>query len=106
MLLINYSQLRRQVSMEEVLSLVGFVPTTCHGNQLRGACPITPVKERNGQDDRYSFSVHLGRQVFHCFRCGKCGNQVDLWRFVHGGELYQASMDLCQQAGIDPPWLD
>ena len=37
-------------------------------------------------DDRErTFSVHLGKNVFHCFHadCGAKGNVLDLWAAVH-----------------------
>ena len=37
---INFDQLRKEISIEEVLSLIGFEQTSRSGNQLRGPCPV------------------------------------------------------------------
>ncbi len=37
---IDYHQLRQQVSMPQVLGLIGFQATRRRGPQLRGPCPI------------------------------------------------------------------
>ena len=87
---IDYRELRRQITMREVLDLIGFQPTSRRGPQLRGPCPISGC--RSASDS--SFSVHLARQVYHCFACHSHGNTLDLWAAVCGLPIYQAAMDL------------
>jgi DNA primase len=99
---LDYRALRAAVSMERVLSLLGFSPARRRGQQLRGPCPI---HDPAGVGDRRCFSVHLGRQAFRCFGCGAQGNQLDLWRLVHRLPLYSAALCLCRQARLDPPRL-
>ena len=89
---IDYHELRRQITMREVLDLLGFQPTSRRGAQLRGPCPIPGCSSTS---DR-SFSVHLARQVYHCFACHiprQCLGPL-------GGSPrpadYEAAMDLCQ----------
>jgi DNA primase len=98
---IDYSQLRRQITMRAVLDLVGFRATWRRGSQLRGPCPILGCRCTSGQ----SFSVHLARQIYHCFACRSHGNALDLWAAVRGLTLHHASLDLCHFLGLDPPWL-
>jgi DNA primase len=98
---IDYHQLRQQIAMCEVLDLIGFQPTSRHGPQLRGPCPIPAC---NSASDR-SFSVHLTRQVYHCFACRSRGNPLDLWAAVRGLPIYQAALDLCHVTHLDPPRL-
>lgn len=99
---IDYRALRARISMEHVLRLLRFRPSTRRGKRLRGPCPL---HDPTGADDPRCFSVHLGRHIFHCFRCGAGGNQFDLWRLIHQQPHHPAALNLCQQAGIDPPWL-
>jgi DNA primase len=98
---IDYQQLRRQISMREVLDLIGFQPTSRRGLQLRGPCPIPGCYSAS---DR-SFSVHLARQVYHCFACRRHGNALDLWAAFRRLSLPHAALDLCRIATIAPPWL-
>ena len=87
---IDYRELRRLITMREVLDLIGFQSTSRHGPQLRGLCPIPACRCTSGRP----FSVHLDRQVYHCFACHSHGNTLDLWAAVRGLPIYQAAMDL------------
>jgi DNA primase len=98
---IDYRDIRRQITMREVLDLTGFQPTSRHGVQLRGPCPIPGCRSAS---DR-SFSVHLARQVYHCFACRSRGNALDLWAAVHDLPTYEAALDLCQVTKLNPPSL-
>jgi len=98
---INYQQLRRQVSMTQVLELIGFRVTWRRGPQLRGSCPIPGCSSTSHR----TFSVHLARQAYHCFACGSHGNALDLWAAVQRLPLHRAAVDLCQAANIVPPRL-
>ena len=96
---IDYRELRRQITMREVLDLIGFQPTSRRGPQLRGPCPIPGCRSAS---DR-SFSVHLARQVYHCFACHSRGNTLDLWAAVRGLPTYKAALDLCHVTKLDLP---
>lgn len=97
---IDYHRLRQQITMSQVLDLIGFQPTWQRGSQLRGPCPIPgcPPSSRN-------FSAHLSRQVYRCFACRSQGNALDLWAAVRDLSLHQAALDLCRIVQLDPPWL-
>ena len=88
-------QLRRQVSMTRVLGLIGYRAAGRRGPQLRGQCPICRSPD--------AFSVHLSRQIYHCFACHSHGNVLDLWAAVHGQSLYHAAVDLCRTIGLVLP---
>ena len=98
---IDYHQVRRQVSMTQVLDLLGFQATERRGPQLRGPCPIPGCRSSS----RPSFSVHLTRQIYHCFACNSHGNPLDLWAAVHHLPLHPAAIDLCRTANLPRPWL-
>ena len=98
---IDYRELRRQITMREVLDLIGFQAAWQHGPQLRGLCPIPAWRCTSGRP----FSVHLDRQVYHCFACHSHGNALDLWAAVRGLSLHDAAVDLCHVLNVDPPRL-
>lgn len=98
---IDYRELRRQITMREVLDLLGFQPTSRRGPQLRGLCPISGCPSTS---DR-SFSVHLARQVYRCFACQSRGNALDLWAAAHSLSIYHAAMNLCRMTKLEPPML-
>ncbi len=98
---IDYQQLRRKLHMRQVLDLIGFQATWRRGPQLRGQCPIPGCRSASGR----SFSVHLTRQVYHCFACRSCGNMLDLWAAIYTLSIYQAALDLCRVTNLDPPRL-
>jgi transposase len=99
---IDYAALRRQVTMEQVLSRLGWLPhLKTRGRQLRGPCPI------HGQpsDGHRSFSVECDKNVFRCFDadCSAKGNVLDLWAAIHKLPLYEAAVHLAQTFGLDLP---
>ena len=98
---INLRQVCREITIQQVLDLLGFMPTARHGSRLRGPCPI------HGDDQPQSrvFSVHLGCHRFRCFRCHSAGTQLDLWASVHNLSIYAATGDLCHRLGIPIPYL-
>jgi DNA primase len=96
---IDYRELRRQITMREVLDLIGFQATSRHDPQLRGPCPIPACRCTSGQP----FSVHLDRQVYRCFVCHCHGNALDLWAAVRGLSLHHAALDLCHILNLESP---
>lgn len=98
---IDYRQLRKRITMEQVLDLLGFQPIWRRGPQLRGHCLIPGCRSTSPRP----FSVHLVRQIYRCFACGSHGNALDLWAAVRGLPLHATALDLCQAASLDPPRL-
>lgn len=96
----DYREVRRAVSMEQVLALLKVSISSRQGVQLRGACPLHVSSQRNR-----SFSVNLERSVFRCFISSASGNQLDLWAAVTEQDLHRAAIDLCERAGVDVPWV-
>jgi DNA primase len=99
---LDYRQIRQQVSIQEVLTLIGWTPSARRGAQLRGPCPL----HKSTQPRSRVFSVNIERHIFRCFKCGAKGNQLDLWSEITGLPLYAAAVDLCDRLGIAPPHLD
>jgi DNA primase len=98
---IDLKQVRREITIQQVLELLNFAPTACEGLRLRGPCPI----HGHSRPPSRVFSVHLGCHRYRCFRCHSAGTQLDLWAAVHGLSIYAAAKDLCQHLGIPIPYL-
>lgn len=98
---IDYSRLRAEITMQEVLRLLGFQPLSRRGDQLRGPCPV----HESASSRSRTFSVNLSSQRYYCHQCRSRGNQLDLWAEVRKLPLYEAALDLCRELGHDVPWL-
>jgi DNA primase len=98
---IDYRAARVQVRLAEVLDLLDFVPRQRRGDQMRGPCPV----HRSATPTSRVFAAHLERNIWHCFRCGRGGNALDLWAAVSRQPLYLAVLDLYQRLGREVPWL-
>jgi transposase len=89
---IDFASLRSQITLEQVLRHLGlFESLTGRSPQLRGRCPF-----HQGDRRRRTLSVHLGKNVFHCFQaeCQAQGNALDFWAACRGLPIYEAALDL------------
>lgn len=98
---LDFREVRAQLHVAEVLDLLGFEPSSCRGDQLRGPCPV----HRSRRPASRSFAAHLGKNAWQCFRCGAGGNALDLWVAVTRQPLYAAVIDLYMRLGRELPWL-
>jgi len=99
--LLDLRQARADVRLEDVLHLLGWTARVRLGAQVRGACPVHGSQSKTSR----AFSAHLGRGVWHCFRCGASGNALDLWAQVTRQEIYPAVLDLYRRLGQSVPRL-
>ena len=92
---LDWNELRRRVSMEQVLGRLGYLECLQGGGpQRRGPCPL-----HDAPGDRHrAFSVHLGKGVFRCFhpQCQAQGNTLDLWAAYHRVPLAAAAQSLAE----------
>src|ERR1700733_1040137 len=51
------------------------------------------------------FSANLNEHTFHCFKCGRSGNALDLWAQATQQTPYDAALDLCQRLALPLPTL-
>ncbi len=98
---IDYPALRRVLRLGQVLELLGFVPSSRAGAQVRGPCPVHGSPTPRSR----SFAAHLERHCWQCFRCGARGNALDLWPAATGLPLYEAAVDLCGRLNLPIPRL-
>ena len=96
---IDFALLRQQVSLAQVLELVGFTTVSRRGPQVRGPCPVHGSSSRRSR----SFAAHLERQCWHCFRCRAGGNALDLYLAVTKLPLYAAALELCARLHLPVP---
>ena len=98
---IDFAAVRAAITIAQVLGLLGFVPSSDHRGQQRGACPFHGSNRRTA----HCFSVSTHAQSFHCFKCNRSGNALDLWAQTQNLSIYDAALDLCQRLNIPVPLL-
>ena len=98
---INFNRLRAEITMAEVLDLLGFEAVARSGVQWYGCCPL---HEAPAKGQRY-FSANLALGRYYCHRCHSHGNAIELWAAATKRPLYQATIDLCQRLGREVPWI-
>ncbi len=107
---IDLAFLRQQITLEQVLRHLGlFDDLKGRTPQLRGRCPF-----HDGDRRCHTLSVHLGKNVFHCFHaaCQAQGNALDFWAAYHHLPIYDAAVLLAEtfllqrnreEAPVSPP---
>jgi hypothetical protein len=98
---VNFDKLRGQITMEQVLDLLGFRPSARRGDQWYGPCPLHDSKPR--RDRCFSVNVAVGR--YYCHRCHSHGHQLELWAAATTLPLYHAAIDLCRTLAVEVPWI-
>jgi putative transposase len=98
---LDFTAIRAAVTIAAVLHLLGFQARSTHGAQQRGPCPLHGSTSGTSR----CFSANLHAQTFHCFKCGRSGNALDLWAHATGQSIYDAAVDLCQRLHIPLPTL-
>jgi DNA primase len=98
---IHFAEARSRIALAEVLDVLGFVPCETSGDQVRGPCPVHHWASPSSR----SFSANLERHIYRCFKCGSCGNQLDLYASATGLSLFEATLALCQQLHREVPWM-
>jgi putative transposase len=98
---IDFAAVRAAITMAAVLELLGFQARHCRGAQQRGACPLHGSTSGTSR----CVSANLNQQTFHCFKCGRSGNTLDLWVAATGQTPYDAASDLCERLAIPLPVL-
>src|SRR5207245_1724749 len=98
---IDFAAVRAAITIAQVLTLLRFVPRSDYHGQQRGACPLHGSTHGTAR----CFSVNTNAHTFHCFKCGRSGNALDLWAAANRLSIYDAAIDLCQRLNIPLPLL-
>jgi len=99
---VDFRALRAQITIGQVLELLGFVATSVRGDQVRGSCPLHGSTSSQSR----SFSANLRKNTYRCFKCQSQGNQLDLWAAAMSQGLYEAAIDLCTKLSLDIPRVE
>jgi len=86
------NEVRERTDIVELVSQ--YVSLKCSGANHMGLCPFRAEKSP-------SFSVHAGRQFFHCFGCGVGGDVFSFLMKIEGLTFPDAARRLAERAGID-----
>ena len=97
---IDFAAVRAAITIAAVLQLLG-CSLRGNGAQQRGPCPLHGPTSGTAR----CFSVNRDKNAFHCFKCGRSGNALDLWAAANRLSPYDAAHDLCQRLGIPLPTL-
>jgi hypothetical protein len=100
--LVDLRQARAEIRLAMVQEQLGWRAHERNGVQVRGPCPLHGSSSPRSR----SFSAHLGRNIWRCFRCEASGNALELWARATGQELYPAVLDLYRRLGRAVPWLE
>jgi putative transposase len=98
---IDFAAVRAALTIAQVLALLGFVARSDYAGQQRGACPL----HGSTSGTACCFSVNTKAHTFHCFKCGRSGNALELWAAANRLSIYDAALDLCQRLNIPLPTL-
>ena len=98
---IDFPAVRAAAPIAEVLRLLGFKALSSRGRQLRGPCPLHGSTSGTSR----CFSANLDRHQFHCFKCNRGGNALDLWAAAKQLTPYDAAIDMCDRLGLPLPTL-
>ena len=95
---IDYRDLKVRIRLKDLLDELGWQSIEGRGAQLRGPCPLPACQSRKSNTAQASevrtFSVHIEKNVYRCFRCSSSGTVLDFWRFYRGTTLYEAAKEL------------
>lgn len=81
----------------DIVSVIGeYVPLKRKGSNYQGLCPFHNEKTP-------SFSVSPGKQIFHCFGCGKGGNVFRFIMEIEGISFLEAVEKLAKRANVKLP---
>jgi putative transposase len=98
---IDFAAVRAAITIAQVLTLLGFTPRSDYAGQQRGACPLHGSTHGTAR----CFSVNTNTHTFHCFKCNRSGNALELWAAANRLSIYDAALDLCQRLNIPLPTL-
>jgi len=98
---IDFNRLRYEITMEQVLDLLGFECTRRRADQWYGYCPLHESKAKH----HGVFSANLAMGAYYCHKCHSCGDQFTLWAEATKTPIRPATINLCRELRRDVPWI-
>jgi len=98
---IDFNRLRHEITMEQVLDLLGFACVRRRADQWYGYCPLHESEPKH----RRAFSANVAMNCYYCHKCRSRGDQFKLWAEATKTSLHPATIDLCHQLGLEVPWV-
>ncbi len=90
----DYREIRKRVRLIDLLVSMGWWPSRCRGAQLRGPCPLPDCDKPIERRSNSTFSLHVGRNIYRCFRCGSHGGVIDFWSAYRQQTITDAAKEL------------
>ncbi len=91
----DFATIKAQVSITQVIEMLGITGLTQHDETLRGFCPI--CKEGNNR----AFVVTPARNIFYCFSEKKGGSVIDLFARMKRIPEAQAGQQIAAHFGLN-----
>jgi len=98
---IDFAAVRAAITIAQVLALLGITPRAEHTAQQRCACPLHGSTTGTAR----CFSFNTTAHTFHCFKCGRSRNALELWAYAQRLSIYDAAIDLCLRLNVPLPTL-
>ena len=98
---IDFNRLRHEITMEQVLDLLGFECNRHRGEQWYGYCPLHESEAKH----RRAFSVNIAMGCYFCHKCHSRGDQFTLWAEATKTPIRLATINLCRHLHQDIPWI-
>ena len=95
---IDFAAVKSIIGIGPVLKLLGVEVAK---SQHRGSCLLHGSTRGTSR----CFSANQEKNVFHCFKCGRSGNALELWAKATKQTPCDAAIDLCARLGIELPTL-
>ena len=89
---IDFGKIREQISLEEVLRLIGYTFLVKTKWRCYGRCPLHCCAASRAA------SFYLPKNLWFCHRCKQGGNQLDLYLRVRNMNEYDAVLDLLRRS--------
>lgn len=94
---VDFEEVRRQVTVEKALALIGWQATWRKGVLARGWCPLHSAVPHPSR------IFCITRDGYYCHRCHAHGDVIDLWSRLMGLPAPKAAEHLCGKLRLAVP---
>lgn len=90
---LDFESIKRAITIDEVMSLIGWKGQLEPRGTERGPCPV------HGSKNPKSRSFCVTGQEWYCHGCKQGGGVLELYRLVCQKPIYEATLELCERLG-------